>query len=80
MDLLPGLSELEGGIENVTEEGLYYMGGVNNRRGMDESHSAQLNAKMNVDHPAIYKEHEFPEIEVNFTSDEDNSINRDGTW
>ncbi|KAF8996698.1 hypothetical protein BDQ17DRAFT_1249445 [Cyathus striatus] len=40
MDLLPGLSELEGGIENATEEGLYYMGGVNNGRGIGKQYSA----------------------------------------
>ncbi|KAF8982856.1 hypothetical protein BDQ17DRAFT_1394015 [Cyathus striatus] len=36
-ELMPGLQELEGGMENRMSDGSYYMGGVNNGQGMVSS-------------------------------------------
>ncbi|KAF9007952.1 hypothetical protein BDQ17DRAFT_1323867 [Cyathus striatus] len=79
-ELIPELQELEGGIENMTSGGSYYMGGVNNGQGIDETHSVELDAIINVGDPLPLEDNNLPEIEVSFTSDEDDDSNRDGTW
>ncbi|KAJ7504005.1 hypothetical protein B0H11DRAFT_1905887 [Mycena galericulata] len=51
--LLPNLTPLHNGSDVVGQDGSFYMGGVNNRFGLDEAQSSQLNNMMEQDEPLL---------------------------
>ncbi|KAJ7077312.1 hypothetical protein B0H15DRAFT_1003903 [Mycena belliarum] len=51
IDLIPNLVPLRNGADVVGQDGTFYMGGVNNGGGLDDSHLLQLDEMMNRDDP-----------------------------
>ncbi|KAK7015784.1 hypothetical protein R3P38DRAFT_3570418 [Favolaschia claudopus] len=76
--LLPNLTPLANGLDAVREDGslIFYLGGVNNGLGLDETQSSQLDEMMNTDEPlppGLIDLEEGDQLMVVFSDEEEDS-------